>query len=68
MCVCFSRETFGRVDEIVGMPMMSCIKLCVNMANFIYEFLKVFCFSKSDLKGNKPLCGAVYCGPDPDVF
>ena len=33
--VCFSSEMFGRVDEIVGMPMVRRIKLRVNMANFI---------------------------------
>ena len=68
ICVCFSSEMFGRVDEIVGMPMVRCIKFCINMANFIYQFLKAFCFSSSDLKANKPLCSAIYCGPEPDVF
>ncbi len=38
------------------------------MANFIREFLEVFCFSSANLKPNKPLCVAVYCGPEPDVF
>ncbi len=66
--VCFPREVFGRPDEIVGMPMIRRIKPCVNMANFIREFLEVFCFSSSNLKSNKPLCGAVYRGPEPDVF
>ena len=31
----FSGEMFGRVDEIVGRPMVRRIKLCVNMASFI---------------------------------
>ena len=38
------------------------------MTIFIREFLEVFCFSSADLKSNKPLCSAVYCGPEPDVF
>ena len=35
ICVCFSSEMFGRVDEIVSMTMVGCIKIHVNMANFI---------------------------------
>ena len=66
--VCFPREVFGRLDEIVGMPVIRRIKPCVNIANFIREFLEVFCFSSANLKPNKPLCGAVYRGPEPDVF
>ena len=66
--VCFSSEMFCGGDEIVGMPMVRCIKSCVNMANFIREFLEVFCFSSANLKPNDPLCGAVYRGPEPDVF
>ncbi len=38
--VCFSSEMFGRVDEIVDMPMVRRIKFCVNIANFICEFLE----------------------------
>ena len=38
------------------------------MANFIREFLEVFCFSSANLKPNKPLCGAVYRDPELDVF
>ena len=68
VCVCFSSEMFCGGDEIVGMPMVWRIKPCVNMANFIREFLEVFCFSSANLKTNEPLCGAVYCGPEPDVF
>ena len=68
ICVYFSSEMFCRVDEIVGMPMSSRIKLRVNMANFTREFLKVFCFSSADLKANKPLCVTLYRGPEPDVF
>ena len=30
--------------------------------------MKVFCFSSSNLKTNKPLCGAVYRGLEPAVF
>ena len=33
--VCFPREMFGRLDEIVGMPMIRRIKLGVNMTNFM---------------------------------
>ena len=66
--VCFSSEMFCGGDEIVYMPMVRRIKSCVNMANFIREFLEVFCFSSSNLETNKPLCVAVYCGPEPDVF
>ena len=33
--VCFSSEMFGRGDEIVGTPMVRCIKFYINMANFI---------------------------------
>ena len=40
--VCFSSEMFGRGDEIVGTPMVRRIKFCVNMANFICEFLEAF--------------------------
>ncbi len=68
ICVCFSSERFGRGDEIVGTPMVRCIKSRGNMANFICEFLEVFCFSSSNLETNEPLCGAVYRGPKPDVF
>ena len=38
VCVCFSSEMFGWVDEIVGMPMVRCIKFRINMANFICKF------------------------------
>ena len=66
--MCFADEMFCGDDEIVGMPMVRRIKSCVNMANFIREFFEVFCFSSANLKPNKPLCVAVYCGPEPDVF
>ena len=66
--MCFADEMFCGDDEIVCMPMVRRIKSCVNMANFIREFLEVFCFSSANLKPNEPLCGAVYCGPEPDVF
>ena len=66
--MCFSSEMFCGGDEIVGTPMVRRIKFCVNMANFVREFLEVFCFSSSNLKHNKPLCVAVYCGPEPDIF
>ena len=33
--VCISSEMFGSVDENTGMPMVRCIKFCINMANFI---------------------------------
>ena len=32
--VCLLSEMFGWVDEIVGTPMIRCIKFCVNMTNF----------------------------------
>ena len=66
--VCFSSEMFCEGNEIVCMPMVRRIKSCVNMANFIREFLEVFCFSSSNLKTNEPLCVAVYCVPEPDIF
>ena len=68
ICVCFSSERFGRVNEIVGMPMIRCIKLCVNIANFIQKFLEAFCFSSDNLNSDKPICSTVYCGPEPYVF
>ncbi len=66
--VCFASEMFGEVDEMVGIPMIRRIKSCIDMTNFIREFLGMFCFSSADLKDDKPLCSAVYCGPEPDVF
>ena len=68
ICVCFSSEMFCWGDEIIGMPMVRCVKFSVNMANFTRELLEVFCFSSADLKSNKPICSAVYRGPEPDVF
>ena len=41
VCVCFSSEMFGRVDEIVGMPIIRCIKFYINMTNFICWFLRI---------------------------
>ena len=38
------------------------------MTFFICKFLEVFRFSSTNLKADKPLRGAVYCGPEPDVF
>ena len=64
----FSSEMFCGSNKTVFMPMLRRIKSCVNMANFIRELLEVFCFSSANLKSNKPLCGAVYCGPEPNIF
>ena len=66
--VCFASEMFGMSDDIAGMPMVRCVKFCINMARFICGFLEVFCFSSSDLKANKPLCSAIYRDPEPGVF
>ena len=38
--VCFSSEMFGRGDEIVGMPMVRCVKPCADMPNFTREFFR----------------------------
>ena len=56
------------IDAIVGISMVRRLKLCVNMANFIQKIGETFCFSSANLKSDKPLCGALYCGPEPDVF
>ncbi len=66
--VCFPDEMFRWVNKFVGIPMIRCIKFCIDITNFIRKFLEVFCFSSADLKADKALCGAVYCGPEPDVF
>ena len=68
ICVCFSNEMFCWGNNVVCMSMVKCIQLCINMTDFIREFLEVFCFSSFDLKSDKPLCVEVYCGPEPDVF
>ena len=59
---------FCGVDEVVGTPIVRCVKFCVDMTNFICEFLEVFWFSRADLKANKPLCSTIYHGPEPNVF
>ena len=66
--VCFAYEMFRWINKFVGMPMVQCINFCVDMTNFIRKFLEVFCFSSAELKVDKALCGAVYCGPEPDIF
>ena len=68
ICVCFTSEMFCGGNNIACMPMVRCIKLCVNIANFIRDFLEIFCFSSANLKSDKPLCGTIYCGAEPDVF
>lgn len=45
--MCFSDEMFRWINKFVRMPMVRCIKFRVNMANFICEFLEVFCFSSA---------------------
>ena len=64
----FADEMFCWCNNFVGMPMVWRIKFGVNMTNFMRQFLEISCFSSTDLKANKPLCVAVYCGPEPDVF
>ena len=66
--VCFASEMLCGFDKIVCLQVVRCIKFCVNIADFAHEFLEAFCFSSANLKPNKPLCGAVQCGPDPDIF
>ena len=36
---CFSSEMFGWGDELIGVPMVRCIKFCVNTTNSICAFL-----------------------------
>ena len=64
----FASDMFCWGDNFVCMPMIRRIKLGINMTNFTRKFLEIFCFSSANLKANKPLCGAVYRGPEPDVF
>ena len=64
----FASDMFCWGDNFVCMPMISRIKLGINMTNFTRKFLEIFCFSSANLKANKPLCGAVYRGPEPDIF
>lgn len=64
----FPTRCLAESMRLRGAPMVRCVKFHVNMANFICQFFKVFCFSNSNLKTNKSLCGAVYRGPKPDVF
>ena len=64
----FADEMLQWGNKFVGMLMVYCIKFGINMASFICQFLEAFCFSSADLKSNKPICSAVYRGPEPDIF
>ena len=66
--VWFSNKMLGGVNKIIGMPIVWRIKFCINMANFMRKFFKIFCFSSSNLKAHKSLCLTVYCCPEPNVF